>query len=187
MRASGVGEGLDGYNFRAGHLTRRSWRRTFPAAATRTRTLPTVTDPSLRERADRRFERALQETGARDPRDFYREQLRTLRERDERAFRKALHHFEHELTPRVADEDSDPVAEWLEYGRLLATLMADGRTIQIDATGRSLDYAPPVPLDHLVLHLPTATRERALIVGLPPTLSPAQRATYDLLVAGAQG
>lgn len=161
--------------------------RTFPAAPTRTRTLPTVTDPTLRERADRRFERALRETGARDPRDFYREQLRALRERDEHAFRKALHHFEHELTPRVAEDGSDPVAEWLEYGRLLATLLADGRTVQVDVTGRALDYAPPVPLDHLVLHLPTTTRERAVTVGLPPTLSPAQRATYDLLVSGAQG
>lgn len=182
-----MGESAGGYNFRAGHLTRAWPRRTFPAAATRTRTPSTVTDTSLREQADRRYERALRETGARDPRDFYREQLRALRERDERAFRKALHHFEHELTPRVAEEGSDPVAEWLEYGRLLATLMSDGRTVQIDVTGRALDYAPPVPLDHLVLHLPTATRERALIVGLPPTLSPAQRATYDLLVSGAQG
>lgn len=145
-----------------------------------------MADTSLRERADRRFEQALQATGARDPRDFYRERLKQLRERDADAFRQALQHYESRLIPRVAAEDSDPVAEWLEYGRVLAQLLAAGRTVQIDASGRARDYAPPVPHEHLVLHLPDSTRDAALVIGLPAELSPAQRATYDLLVAGKQ-
>lgn len=141
----------------------------------------------LRARADERFEQALRERGARDPRDFYRAQLKALRERDAEAFRRALHYFEAELIPTAAREDTDPISAWLEYGRFLAGCFALGRTVQIDATGLSAEYAPPVPLDHLVLHLPDAPAEPARVVGLPAQLSPAQRATYDLLVRGAQG
>ncbi|HEX2191279.1 MAG TPA: hypothetical protein VHG51_20380 [Longimicrobiaceae bacterium] len=141
----------------------------------------------LRERADRRFEEALKTTGARDPREFYRGRLRELRERSPEAFRRALAYFEERLIPAVAAEGSDPMAEWLEYGRFLAGLAAQGKTVQVDPLGRALPYAPPVPGDHLVLHLPDAASERALVVGIPPELSPAQRATYDLLVSGSQG
>lgn len=141
----------------------------------------------LRDRADRRFEEALTATGARDPRDFYRKRLKELREQDADAFRRALSYFEERLIPAVAAEGSDPVAEWLEYGRFLAGLVAQGKTLQVDPTGAALPYAPPVPRDHLVLHLPDASGARALVVGLPPALSPAQRATYDLLVSGSQG
>lgn len=141
-----------------------------------------VSDTGLHDRAEQRFLRALQQSGARDPRDFYRDRLRALREQDEEAFRRALHYYERTLVPAVAQEGSDPVAEWLEYGRLLAQLTTDGSTVQIDPTGRAMAYAPPVPLDHLVLHLPTSAREAALPVGLPPRLSPAQRAAYELLV-----
>lgn len=146
-----------------------------------------VTEQETKERADQRFEAALEKTGARDPRDFYRERLKELRGRDAAAFRRAVDYYETHLIPAVAQEDTDPLAEWLEYGRVLAELSAPGRTLQIDTTGRAHDYAPPVPLDHLVLHLPTAAREPALVVGLPSELSTAQRATYDLLVTGLQG
>jgi hypothetical protein len=141
-----------------------------------------VPSDELRERADRRFESALREAGARDPRGFYRDRLRDLRGRDEDAFQRAVDHYEQKLLPRVADDASDPLVEWLEYGRLLAELTFPGHTVQIDASGRARPYAPPVPHDYLVLHLPSSARERALPVGIPTTLSPAQRATYDLLV-----
>ena len=141
----------------------------------------------IRERADRRFEEALKQTGARDPRDFYRKRLKELREQDADAFKRALGYFEERLIPAVAAEGSDPVAEWLEYGRYLAGLAARGTTLQVDPTGAALPYAPPVPRDHLVLHLPDAASAKALVVGIPPELSPAQRATYDLLVSGSQG
>lgn len=146
-----------------------------------------VPDDELRERADRRFERALQAAGARDPRGFYRDRLRDLRGRDEQAFQRAVEHYERRLLPAVADEAADPLVEWLEYGRLLAELTFPGHTVQIDATGRATPYAPPVPHDHLVLHLPSSARERALPVGIPTSLSPAQRATYDLLVKRTTG
>jgi hypothetical protein len=143
-----------------------------------------VTEPDVRARADLRFLGALERTGARDPRDFYRQRLRDLRERDADAYRRAVTYYETRLLPAVAEERSDPLVEWLEYGRMLAQLAAPGRAVAIDATGRATEYAPPVAPDHLVLHLPTAAREPVLTVGLPARLSPAQRATYDLLVAG---
>ena len=146
-----------------------------------------MSDPGLQDIADQRFSRALAETGARDPRDFYRDRLRDLRARDETAFSRARDYYENRLLPAVAAEGSDPVTEWLEYGRFLAQLSADGRTVQVDPTGRATAYAPPVPPHHLILHLPTSARERALVVGLPSRLSPAQRATFDLLVKGSTG
>lgn len=141
----------------------------------------------LRDRADRRFEEALKTSGARDPRDFYRKRLKELREQDADAFRRALSYFEERLIPAVAAEGSDPVAEWLEYGRFLAGLVARGTTLQVDPTGLAAPYVPPVPRDHLVIHLPDSSTAKALVVGIPPQMSPAQRATYDLLVSGSQG
>lgn len=143
-----------------------------------------MADDALRARAEERFEAALRERSARDPREFYRTSLRELRARDADAFRRALEYFETRLVPRVAAEDSDPLAEWLEYGRVLASLYAPGRTVQVDRSGRAVPYAPPVPPDYLVLHLPDQAREPVRVVGLPTELSPAQRAAYDLLVAG---
>lgn len=141
-----------------------------------------MTRDEQRERADRRFEAAITASGARDPREFYRERLRLLREADPAAFREAVHYYESRLIPRVAEEDSDALGEWLEYGRVLAALTAPGETVQIDPSGRAEPYARPVPGDHLVLHLPTSSREPVVPVGLPPELSPAQRTTYTLLV-----
>ena len=141
----------------------------------------------LRARADARFERALQETGARDPRGFFRDQLRELKASSPDAFRRALRYYEETLIPAVADEASDPVAEWLEYGRLLASLSVPGRAVQIDAGGRARDYARPVPSDTLVLHLPDNAAKPALVLGIPPKLTPHQRASYDLLVKQSQG
>lgn len=141
--------------------------------------------PDVRARADARSDSVLK--GARDPRDFYRDRLRALKAQDPDAFRRALAYYEDSLIPAVAAEDSDPRAEWLEYGRVLASLAAKGRTVQIDATGRAAEYARPVPADHLVLHLPDAPSQPALIVGIPAKLSPAQKATHDLLVKQSLG
>ena len=63
--------------------------------------------------------------------------------------------------------------------------LAPGRTVAIDETGRASPYEKPTRTD-LVLHLPDAKGTRALLVGLPAEPSPAQRATYDVLVAGKQ-
>lgn len=146
-----------------------------------------MADADLRARADQRFESALRESGARDPRDFYRKQLRELKEGNPQAFRQALAYYEERLIPAVAAEGSDPLGEWLEYGRVLAAFTLPGRTVQVDPTGRAHDYARPVPADHLVLHLPQDANRPALVLGLPPKLSPPQRANYDLLVRQSQG
>jgi hypothetical protein len=110
--------------------------------------------------------------------------MRQLRETDESAFRRAREHYETRLLPTVARDDTDPLAEWLDYGRVLAELASPGRTVEIDPSGRALPYSQPVSPDRLVLHLPTSARDPAILVGLPTTLSPAQRATYSLLVKG---
>ncbi|HET6764562.1 MAG TPA: hypothetical protein VFH27_12850 [Longimicrobiaceae bacterium] len=144
-------------------------------------------EKELRERADQRFQDALKATGARDPRDHFRKVLTEMRASNPAAYKEALGYFSTRLIPAVAADASDPIAEWLEYGRVLATLQAPGRTVQLDPTGRSTPYAAPIPADRLVLHLPDATSAKAILVGLPPEMSPAQRAAYDLLVRQSQG
>jgi hypothetical protein len=144
-------------------------------------------EKELRERADLRFKEALEATRARDPRDHFRKVLTELRGSNPAAFKEALAYFNTRLIPAVAADGSDPVGEWMEYGRVLATLQAPGRTVQVDATGLAQPYAVPVPVDALVLHLPDSTSAKAIVVGIPPELSPAQRAAFDLLVRQSQG
>ncbi len=147
---------------------------------------PTSEPADPRPRAEANFAAALERSGARDPRDFYRERLRQLKAERPDAFRRAVAYHDERLIPAVADSASDPLAEWLEYGRLLAELLAEGETVQVDTSGLAAPYAQPVAGDRLVLHLPRDARRPALLVGLPPELSPAQRATHELLVNRAQ-
>jgi len=142
-------------------------------------------DAKTREAADRRFEAALEASGARDPRDFYRTTLREMKETNPRGYDDAVRHFQEVLVPSIASGEADPLLAWREYGRLIAEVAAEGTTVAIDDTGRSHPYTPSSPLDRLVLHLPDAGG-RALLVALPPQLSPAQRATWELLVQGRQ-
>lgn len=138
------------------------------------------------ERADALLESALEATGARDPREFYRERLRELKQAHPAAYEKAVAHYRDVLVPGVAGGELEPLEAWTEYGRTLAELEAPGRTMVVDATGRAHPYEPPVNRDGLILHIPDDRKHRALLVGLPPELSPAQRASYDWLVAGKQ-
>lgn len=144
-----------------------------------------VTDDQTR-RAERRLDEVLEATGARDPRDFYRRQLLRLKESDPAAYGRAVDAYQKTLIPSIADGDADPLVAWTEYGRTLAELIAPGRTVSIDRTGRSEPYASPPPRDALVLHLPSRSADGAELVALPPELSAAQRATYDWLVANRQ-
>ncbi|MGH7458426.1 MAG: hypothetical protein ACREKN_04980 [Longimicrobiaceae bacterium] len=136
--------------------------------------------------AENRLERALGESGGRDPRDYYRELLKDLKQKDPGAYHEACAYYRDRLTPAVARDDSDPLGEWLEYGRRLAGLLAPGRTVLIDRDGRAANYTATPPRDRMVLHLPEQAGEPALLVGLPPEPSPAQLATYRLLVKRAQ-
>lgn len=138
------------------------------------------------ERADLLLQEALEATGARDPREFYRARLKELKLEDPAAYDRAVDHFREVLVPSIARDGADPLLAWTEYGRTLAELSAPGRTMAIDPTGKAEPWEPAPPGDRLVLHLPDARNRRALLVGLPPDLSTAQRATYDWLVAGRQ-
>ena len=141
---------------------------------------------AIQTEADRRLEAALQERGARDPREFYRVRLRELRDADAGAYDKAVEYYRQRLLPAIAQGGADPLVAWTEYGRTLAELQAPGRTVGIDGSGRSTAYESPMEEGHLVLHLPRDPKMKALLVGLPPELTPAQRATYDWLVLGRQ-
>lgn len=145
--------------------------------------------------AAERLEEALDATGARDPREFYREQLRALREADEEAYAEAVAYYRDTLIPSIADGSAEPLPAWTDYGVRLAELAHDGRTVSIDATGRARPREGPGEgpragpgegwdPNALVLHLPEEARTRAVLVQLPPEPSAAQRATWTWLVAG---
>jgi hypothetical protein len=137
-------------------------------------------DPQLE--ADRKLAAALAASGARDPREFYRDRLRDLKQADPGAYDQAVVYYRDTLVPSVA-AGADPLPAWAEYGRKLAELATPGRTVMIDASGAAAPYQTPAPTDRLILHLPDG-RGRALVVGLPAELSRAQRASFDLLVSG---
>jgi hypothetical protein len=140
---------------------------------------------SLTGAADQALEAALAKTGARDPREFYRERLRELKRARPQEYESAVAYYSDTLIPEVASGDRDALEAWTEYGRRLAVALAPGRTVGIDESGRAHPWEG-WERDRLVLHLPDEVGARALLVGLPPTLSDAQRATYDVLVAGKQ-
>jgi hypothetical protein len=146
-----------------------------------------MTDDPVKE-ADRRLEEALEARGARDPREFYRQRLRDLKEQNPEGYEEAVDHYRNTLIPEVASGEVAPLEAWTRYGRRLAEAAAEGRTVAIDETGRARPWSDPdpPPLDHLILHLPDAQGQRAVLVGLPGELSSAQRATYDVLVSGRQ-
>jgi hypothetical protein len=102
------------------------------------------------------------------------------------AYRDAVAYYENELVPSIAEAGDDPVTAWQRFGCRVAELTVAGTPMEIDATGRTLPYQPPTPVDRMVLHVPKGTKGRALVVGLPPELSAAQLATYDLLGGGRQ-
>lgn len=134
------------------------------------------------ETAEMRFQAALVERNTPDPRDRYRSWLRELKQSDAAAYRRAVQYYEDSLIPSVADDGSDPLDEWLEYGRLVLSMLVDGATMTIDETGLAAPYRRPVSSGHLVLHLPVSSRQPVVAISEPPLPSPAQQATFDLLV-----
>lgn len=143
-------------------------------------------DTEPQERADAIFEQALERSGARDPREFYRDRLRELKATSPGAYDQAVRYYGDKLIPSILDGSADPIEAWRAYGCELAALTAPGHAVEIDETGRSHAYQPPTPSGRMVVHVPDGKAWRALVVGLPGELSPAQQATYDLLVAGRQ-
>ncbi|MEC9241177.1 MAG: hypothetical protein VYA48_00840 [Gemmatimonadota bacterium] len=143
-------------------------------------------DQKIQERADQIFEDALGKAGAKDPREFYRKRLREMRVDNPDAYQEAVAYYENQLVPSIAEAGDDPLMAWQQFGCHMAELTVTGTPVEIDATGRRLPYVPPTPADRMVLHVPQGSKGRALVVGLPPELSAAQLATYDLLVGGRQ-
>ena len=143
-------------------------------------------EQELQERADRIFDEALGRTGAKDPREFYRTRLRQMKEDNPDGYRNAVAYYDTDLIPSIVEAGEDPLMAWQRFGCHLAELTVTGTPVEIDATGRRCPHAPPTPPDRMVLHIPKGSKGRALVVGLPPELSTAQWATYDLLVGGRQ-
>lgn len=143
-------------------------------------------EQELHDRADHIFAEALGQAGAKDPREFYRTRLREMKADKPEAYRKAVAYYENDLVPSIAEAGDDPLMAWQRFGCRMAELTVAGTPIEIDTTGRRLPYAPPTPPDRMVLHIPRGSSGRALLVGLPPELSAAQLATYNLLVGGRQ-
>jgi hypothetical protein len=139
----------------------------------------------MREEADRLLQEALKDSGVRDPRELYRQILRELKRSDPARYDKLATHFQAVLVPSIASGQAEPLQAWREYGRLLAEAMAEGRTVAIDVTGRAHPYSPDAPMEWLLLHLPEAKADRAMLVSIPSEPSTAQKATYELLVRGS--
>lgn len=142
---------------------------------------PISVDPDIQTQADARFEKAIEETGARDPREFYRGMLRELKAQDPDAYTEAVRLYHESVIRAIAQGEADPLEAWLEFGRALAERLHPGRTVEVDATGRASTLEPPARWDRLTLHLPDDERANAVPIGLPPELTSAQRATVDLL------
>lgn len=138
----------------------------------------------LQEKADARFEAALAATGARDPRDHYRSQMRELKRANPRGYADAVGYYQSTLVTSIAEQDADPLLAWQSFGLMLAQLIAAGRAVAVDPAGRSRPFEPPGNVEDMILHLPDAQSRRALLVGLPPEPSQAQLATYNWLVRG---
>lgn len=141
-------------------------------------------DPKQQEVADQRFDEALAQEGGRDPREFYRDLLRELKSSGPEAYDQAVAYYGEVLIPSIARGEAEPLAAWLEYGRRLCQLTSPGETVEIDASGVRHPHVAPTPKERMVLHIPAEKRARALVVGLPLTPTPAQRATLELLVQG---
>jgi hypothetical protein len=135
------------------------------------------------QKADQVLERVLAETGARDPREFYRDRLRDLKQTNPDGYAEAVAYYRDTLIPAVAGGTQAPLDAWTEYGRRLVQALAPGRTMSIDESGKAHPFDEP-RTDRLVLHFPDDKGGRAMLVGLPIELSAAQRATYDVLVSG---
>jgi hypothetical protein len=143
-------------------------------------------DQKTQDRADHIFEEALGKTGAKDPREFYRKRLHEMKADDPDAYREAVAYYENELVPSIAETGDDPLMAWQQFGCRIAQLTIPGSPVEVDPTGRRVPHTPPTSADRMVLHIPDGSKGRALVVGLPPELTAAQLATYDLLVGGRQ-
>ena len=155
-----------------------------PAAADQQRAADPDQGPDAQRTADARLQEALATTGAGDPRGPCRERLRELKRTDPEGYAKGVAYYRKTLVPSIAGGDADPLEAWRDYALALARLTSPGRAVAVDASGRSRPFAPPGDAADMVLHLPERSRERPILVALPPAPTPAQDATHRWLVMG---
>jgi hypothetical protein len=136
-------------------------------------------DDTAKRRADDATQAAINAGPFDDFRDTYRVRLRWLKDSQPQAFTGALSHYNDVLVPNIAG-GADPIAEWVEYGKLLGELSGKGKTVVIDETGRASDFDGD--FGGVILHLPEDQNVPAMALAIPKQLSEAQRATLDLLV-----
>ncbi|MDE0082786.1 MAG: hypothetical protein OXT72_09080 [Gammaproteobacteria bacterium] len=136
----------------------------------------------LEEKAEARLAEALRDTGAVDPRAVCREFLRELKQRGQDPYDDAISAYQKSVVARIGREKADPLKTWLLYACELAERIRPGRDVVIDGTGRATPLEPPPSWRDLILHLPRDSRSPCLIVGQPPELTRAQRATVAVLV-----
>jgi hypothetical protein len=137
--------------------------------------------------AEKALKEALKTTGVSDPRDAQRQNLRALRQVNPGGYDEAVAYYQDTLVPAIASGRADPLRAWRDYGRKLAELTVEGRTVEIDGTGRAKPCSADPPLESLILHVPEGKKgTRALLVSRPIHPTPAQEATYHLLVLGKQ-
>jgi|SRR5687768_134790 len=136
-------------------------------------------DDTAKRLADERTDRAIGNAPFEDFREAYRERLRWLKDSQPQGFTRALSHYNDILVPNIA-AGSEPLAEWMEYGRLLGKLSGAGKVMRIDESGRAFPFDNEA--EGLILHLPEDTNVPALALAVPRTLSDAQRATLGLLI-----
>jgi len=134
-----------------------------------------------RARADARLEEALAGAGVEDPRIACRDRLKILRTEQPAAFAQALAYFESSLVPAIADGGEPPLDAWIGYGRFIAERGGPGRTLAVDGAGRAAGYEPPAA-GRLVIFVPEDGRRGVTPLLVPAAPSPAQKATFDLLV-----
>jgi len=145
-----------------------------------------MADNSDKAAAEARTDAAIVKGPYEDPRPGLRARLRYLREEQPASFTAALQYYENTLLPVVAAADSDPLTEWIEYGRRLGDLTAPGKTLEIDETGRARPFRLRAPATGLILHVPDDTSAEALAIAVPREPSEAQRASYALLIERAR-
>ena len=135
------------------------------------------------EKAEARLAEALGDTGAVDPRPACREFLRELQGHGQDPYDDAISAYQNSVVARIGGEKADPLETWLLYACELAERIRPGRDVVIDGTGRATPLKPPPSWRDLILHLPKDSRSPCLIVGQPPELTRAQRATVAVLVS----
>jgi hypothetical protein len=134
----------------------------------------------VKTRADARLAEAATALQLSDPRGPLRDRLKQLRESHPEVFARAVAHYEETVLPALAGGDA--MEAWLEYGRWLGQLTANGRLTAIDRTGRASTCRAPLPPATLVLYLPEDTAVPAFVAAAPLDPTAAQAATVELLV-----